>query len=151
MDAFLGRLSSQHPRISEDFFFLLLYQTPPDILSSKLISSADDINVIEGGYSYAHTLDLDTGTSHLPFRFVLRFPIDPDGAVSQWQTCPAVAIGSMLYCQRHPELIMLTRTINAYNCTYGSDADENAFLCHWGDQLGVSACQFVNGTNLTNG
>ncbi|KAI6138592.1 kinase-like domain-containing protein [Pisolithus tinctorius] len=98
--------------------FFASVSSPTEILSSKLVSRVEGIDVIEGGYNFVHILNLDIGESGRPFPFVLRFPIDPD-IISRWQTCTAV--GCMMYCQQHPDLNIPTPAIYAYNCTYGSE------------------------------
>ena len=91
---------------------------PSEILSSKVVSRVQGIDVIEGGYNYVHIFNLDTGEPDRPFLFILRFPIDPN-AISRSQT--STSVGCMLYCQRHPDLDIPTPAIYAYSCTHGSE------------------------------
>ncbi|KAI5998910.1 hypothetical protein F5J12DRAFT_283855 [Pisolithus orientalis] len=98
--------------------FFASVSSPTEILSSKLVSPLERTEVIEGGFNFAHFLNLDTGESGRPFPFVLRFPIDPIN-ITRWQTCTAV--GCMLYCQRHPGLNIPTPAIYAYSSACGSE------------------------------
>lgn len=104
------------PESARKFFASI--SSPTEILSSKLVPPLDGTEVIEGGFNFAHFLNLDTGESGCPFPFVLRFPIDPIN-ITRWQTCTAV--GCMLYCQRHPDLNIPTPAIYAYSCACGSE------------------------------
>ena len=104
------------PASAREFFASV--SRPAEILSSKLVSRVQGIDVIEGGYNYVHILNLDTGEPDRPFSFILRFPIDPN-TISRWQT--STSVGCMLYCQRHPELTTPTPAIYAYSCTHGSE------------------------------
>ena len=58
--------------------FFASVSSPAEILSSKLVSRVQGIDVIEGGYSYVHILNLNTGGPDRPFSFILCFPIDPN-------------------------------------------------------------------------
>ena len=68
--------TSQHPGPARKIFASV--SSPAEILSSKLVSRVQGIDVIEGGYSYVHILNLNTGGPDRPFSFILCFPIDPN-------------------------------------------------------------------------
>ena len=109
-------LPANIPESARNFFASV--SSPAEFLSSKLGSRVQGIDVIEGGYNYAHILNLDTGNPVRPFPFILRFPIDSN-TISRSQTCTSV--GCMLYCQRHTDLNIPTPAIYAYSCAHGSE------------------------------
>ena len=114
---FVHRRLSHYPPTSQNHFFASV-SSPAEILSSKLASRVQGIDVIEGGYNYVHILNLDRGNPVQPFPFILRFPIDPN-TISRSKT--STSIGCMLYCQRHTDLNIPTLAIYAYSCADGSE------------------------------